>query len=56
MLPLVLLYNDNTAWPDGFTPPDTALNWDQLSEEQREALTKERWYLHRWGVKKYLLP
>jgi uncharacterized protein YjbI with pentapeptide repeats len=40
-----VLYDRYTERPDGFAPPDTALNWDQLSEEQREVLPADRWYL-----------
>ena len=39
------IYNAKTRWPEGYVPPSEAINWDTLSDTERDWFRQWRWYL-----------
>lgn len=39
------IYSAKTRWPEGFAPPAGAINWDTLSDTERDWFRQWRWYL-----------
>jgi hypothetical protein len=39
------IYNSKTKWPEGFMPPETAVNWDALNDTERDWFRQWRWYV-----------
>ena len=39
------IYNAKTRWPEGYAPPSEAINWDILSDTERDWFRQWRWYL-----------